>query len=154
MKEIPLNHGKVALVDDEDYVNLSKYKWRARNPYKQLWYAVRDSSRKLGKPRTISMHVEIMGTPKGRDTDHINGDGLDNRRENLRVCTHRENGQNRHQIKTSKYPGVSWEKYRRKWRAAITVNGKTNHIGLFEVEEDAAVAYQQACENLNIEAMS
>lgn len=144
MKEILLTQGKVALVDDEDYPELSKFKWYAHKDYNTL-YALRKSSRVNGKQHTIPMHSVILGTPKGMETDHINGNGLDNRRENLREVTTRENAQNRHTPKTSKYPGVTWHKQRGKWQANIRVAGKLNYLGLYGDEETAGIVYAMAC---------
>ncbi len=96
------------------------------------------------------MHAVIVGTPKGMQTDHINGNGLDNRRENLRVVTHRKNAQNRHTPKSSKYPGVTWHKSARKWQAQIRVAGKKHHLGLYEDEETAGIVYAMACTSVNM----
>jgi hypothetical protein len=145
MKEIPLTQGKVALVDDEDYSELSKYKWYAHKNC-NTWYAERRSSKINGKQGLIKMHVAVAGTPKGMETDHVNGNGLDNRRENLHAVTHRENLQNLHNPRTSKYPGVSWKKQHRKWRAQIQVNGKNHHLGYYDKEEAAYRRYQIACD--------
>ena len=147
MKEIQLTQGKVAIVDDEDYPELLKYKWCA---YKggNTFYAARASPRDpiTHKSSLILMHAVIAGTPKGMETDHINGNGLDNRRENLRVATRRENMQNWHPPKTSRFPGVNWDKGAQKWRAQIEVNGKNHHLGLYSDEDAAARRYQIACD--------
>jgi hypothetical protein len=144
MKEIPLTQGKIALVDDEDFPELSKYRWYAHKD-DNTWYAERHSPKIDGESHKIKMHRVIAGTPKGVDTDHINGDGLDNRRENLRIVTHRINQQNRHESKTSKYPGVSWDRRKRKWRADIRIGGKRRHLGLYPDEEIAGIVYTKAC---------
>jgi hypothetical protein len=145
-KEIPLTQGKVALVDDDDYPELSKHKWCALYQGKNRWYAVR-SKRGRGGQITFRMHMVIMGTPQGMDTDHINGDGLDNRRENLRVVTHKGNMQNIHVPKSSKYPGVCWSASNKKWRSSTMINGEIYHIGYFKNEERAAMAYLKVCKN-------
>lgn len=97
-KSIPLTRGKIALFDDEDYEELSKYKWFITKVY---------ASRHSGN-KTVYMHREIMKTPENMETDHINGDVLDNRRENLRICTRQENARNIRGISsnTSGYKGV------------------------------------------------
>lgn len=146
MREIPLTQGKVALVDDEDYPGLSKHRWYAhknRNKY----YAMRNSPRDhiTHKRSLICMHAVIAGTPKGMDTDHINGNGLDNRRCNLRIVTARQNQQNQNIQKSSKYPGVHWQKDARKWRAQIRVNGKQQYLGYYDDEETAGIVYAMAC---------
>jgi hypothetical protein len=139
VKEMPLTKGKVALVDDEDYIELSKYKWGLYTSSKNLFYATRHDGQK-----TIAMHRAIMNTPAGMETDHINGNGLDNRKENLRIVTRRENQQNRHGFKTSNYPGVS--KVKNRWTAHIHINKKQNYLGSFKDEEKAARRYRIACD--------
>jgi hypothetical protein len=146
-KEISLTQNKVALVDDEDYTELSKHKWFASKIGDKYYYAQRHSHKDpvTHKSTTIQMHSVILGTPKGMETDHINGNGLDNRRENLRVVTCRENQQNRHTSKSSIYPGVSWHERTHKWQARIRIKGKEKYIGLFEEESEAAKSYRIAC---------
>jgi|6_EtaG_2_1085325.scaffolds.fasta_scaffold08028_3 hypothetical protein len=147
MKKIKLSQGKYALVDDEDFEYLNNYKWSALKDNK-TYYAVSsliiDPVTK--KKKAIKMHRVIMKTPKGMDTDHINGDGLDNRRENLRVCTHAENSRNRgiNKNNTSGYKGVYWKKDRKKWAAQIRNNGKVVGLGGFDRKEQAYAAYCQA----------
>ena len=146
MREIPLTRGKVALVGDTDYLELSKYKWYAKKAG-NIFYAVRNSPTVGGKRCQIRMHAAIAGIPpKGMETDHINGNGLDNRRENLRVVTTRENQQNRHMKKSSRFPGVSWEEWRQKWKAQIAVNRKNHNLGRYNSEEAAARRYRIACD--------
>lgn len=155
MREIPLTRGHVALVDDEDYEALAKYKWQARARRMRngavVWYAGRSEPRP-GR-RVILMHRQIMGEPAGMDVDHKRGDGRDNQKENLRVATRSQNAQNHrfpHLGKTSRHPGVSWHKTREKWVAYIRAGerkggrAKTIYLGLFEREEDAAAAYRAA----------
>ena len=95
-KIIELTQGKSCIVDDEDFEFLNKWKWQAwKSPYGTVWYALR-SVKILGTRRsnTIRMHRVIMGDPFGLEIDHKNHDGLDNRRENLRICTKAQNQQN------------------------------------------------------------
>ena len=149
MKEIPLTHGKVALVDDEDYPELSKFKWYAHKMGTKIsnkWYATRAPTCGIGRQLTLRMHTVILGTQQGLEIDHINGNGLDNRRENLRAVTRRENCQNLHIPKTSKFPGVDWNKYHRKWRATIRFAGKKRFLGYYDSEEAAARRYRIACD--------
>lgn len=146
MKEIPLTQKKSALVDDEDYPELSKYRWHVAKQRTGNYYAIRNSPRENGKQQTIRMHRVILGTPTGMDTDHINGNGLDNRRENLRIVTARGNAQNLHIPKTSKYVGVSWDDPNRKWVARIKIREKCRNLGYFDDEKDASAAYARACE--------
>lgn len=103
MKKIPLTQGKFALVDDEDFDVLNKFKWCCNN-----WgYAMRNIQRN-GIKSAIIMHREIMNTPKGMDTDHIDHNKLNNQKNNLRICTRRENQRNRKKNVngTSKFKGV------------------------------------------------
>jgi hypothetical protein len=142
MKEIPLTRGKVAIVDDEDYDELAKHKWHAYFDG-QYWYAVGYAS----GHRDVRMHRALTNAPPGMEVDHINHDGLDNRKSNLRVCTNSQNQGNRavpSYLKSSKYKGVSWHKKARKWTAYIRQNYRWKYLGLFVSEEDAARAYDEA----------
>jgi hypothetical protein len=153
MKTIPLTQGKAAFVDDADYERLSQHKWCAMSA-PRTFYAVRNASRKTNKPRLIYMHREILAEAvEGVEVDHINGDGLDNRRENLRAATRSENERNcRKQLGTSsRFKGVSWKADHRAWRARIWIpnllgvgRGRGFDLGYFSTEEDAARAYDTA----------
>lgn len=147
MKEIILSQGKVALVDDEDFEWLSKWKWSTQwAPHN--YYAVRTEYGE--KNKTVYMHREITHPPNNLDIDHINHNGLDNRRENLRFCTTAQN--THHQIKrdghTSGFKGIYWNKRKKKWQAKIrlTANGISKQIflGLFDSEIHGALAYDEA----------
>jgi hypothetical protein len=142
-KQISLTQGLFALVDDADFEWLNQHKWCALKE-RNTFYAVRTSKTVNGKRTTIYMHIEIIGRKEGLMTDHINGNGLDNRRENLRHVTHRQNGQNRHDETTSKYPGVYWYKRDKKWTASIRINGRRKYLGYFINEADASAAYYRA----------
>jgi hypothetical protein len=141
MKTIPLTQGKVAIVDDEDYEELNKYKWHADDST-GLWYAKRNVGIE-GKRTTIKMHRQLMGFPEGKEIDHINHDGLDNRRENLRVCTHGQNQRNhlRRKDNTSGLIGVSWHTIAKKWRAYIQKDKTLIHIGYFNDKTEAGHAF-------------
>lgn len=138
MKRIELTKGQHALVDDADFEFLNQWKWRLSN----RGYAVR-GERKNGIYKTIFIHRELLATPEGFITDHINGDCLDNRRSNLRVVTHRQNAMNRQKdVKTiSQFKGVSFYKKLNKWGAHIFHNNRLRYLGLFEQEHHAALAY-------------
>ncbi len=139
MKTIPLTQGKVAIVDDEDYEELSKYNWSALRGGSGVYYARRKKDKKM-----LIMHRIILNAKYGEMVDHINHNGLDNRKENLRICTNSQNQMNRKRnIGVSKYKGVHWSKHSNKWRARITKNGKNAHLGLFGSEKDAARAYNK-----------
>jgi len=146
-RRIPLTHGKYAIVDTDDYDWLSKYKWyvvKGGNTF----YAVRGQWSKTQKRRlTISMHRIIIDVPEGMFVDHINHNGLDNRKANLRLATPADNARYARYPKintSSKYRGVWYIKQRKKWRATIVVNRKRKHLGYFKHEIDAARAYDQA----------
>lgn len=135
MKKIELTKGKFAIVDKEDYDELIKNSWFV-NGGRTNTYA----SRASGKD-AVMMHRQIMGIHKSdnRQVDHINHDGLDNRKENLRVCTRSENLRNKRLYKGSKsrYIGVDYKKDRGRWRARLTVGGRVIEGGTFKTEEEA-----------------
>lgn len=146
MKHIPLTQGQQAIVDDADFDWLNRWKWRALKSGK-TFYASRAVQRGLRR-KTIYMHRFILGLGDGdtREADHIKGDGLDNRRSNLRIATHAENSANRRLSKnnTSGYNGVSWRKREKKWRAQIKVGQKHISLGRYDDPIDAARAYDKA----------
>lgn len=149
MKKIPLTKGKFAIVDDEDYEWLNKYKWQA-DKIGNTYYAVRVVSQR-GDRQKIYMHRCIMGAIRGQEIDHRNGNGLDNKKNNLRFCTRKQNLQNQKPHNgSSKYKGVSWFKWEAggKWRAKIQINYKTIHLGLFNDETDAAKAYDEKAKEI------
>jgi len=141
MKEIPLTQGKVALVDDEDYPSIMGHKWYASNN-RFTYYAVTNVPGVTRRQYTLRMHRLILNPPKGKEIDHINGNGLDNRRENLRIVTRRQNTQNRHESKSSKYVGVCSNKRGKKWTADVGIGSYRAHIKVFDNEERAALAYR------------
>lgn len=147
MCEIPITKGYSTIVDEDDYHFLMKWKWHACLSGDRV-YAMRNSKTKNGKRHHIMMHRIINKTPDGMDTDHINGNGLDNRRSNLRNATRTQNQWNRRENKkgASKYKGVYWHKQHRKWIASIQVGKIRFHLGLFINELDAANAYAERAE--------
>jgi len=144
---IPLTQGKFAIVDAADYDWLSSFKWHAHK-VKRTFYAAR-GIRLDGKQRQDRMHRVIMGAGDDHIIDHINRDGLDNRRANLRLCTLSENARNTHSRKgaSSAYIGVSWHKRSGKWLARLKVAGRDKYLGVFYCEADAAHAYDAAARN-------
>jgi len=149
MKEIQLTQERVVLVDDEDYEKLNKFKWFAQKST-HTFYANRNSPRINGKRYLILMHHEVIGKPpKGFETDHRSGNGLDNQKENLHHVTHRQNTQNRkNENSSSKYPGVCWNRLREKWVARIEINGISKHLGVFTNERKAFEAYKYAVKSI------
>lgn len=146
MKEILLNHGKVTTVDDEDFERLNQFKWWAHRDG-NTWYAQRHSPMIDGKRKNILMHREILNIPNGIKGDHRNGNGLDNRKGNLRLSTSQQNAHNRkHPQKNNKLgiKGVCWRKDVRKFQAQIGFNGKVIYLGCFNVLGDADSAYRIA----------
>ena len=142
MKTITLTQGKKAVVDDEDFIWLSSWKWFAIRDVDRF-YAARNS-----KKRLVRMHRSLMNPTYSMDVDHINGNGLDNRRENLRVCSRRENARNsRKRCKgSSMFKGVCLDRQYGTWRASVRFNRKLINIGRFRNEEEAARAYDNAAE--------
>jgi hypothetical protein len=145
-RRIYLGEGEWAIVDPQDYYWLGKFKWifwgGGRNPY-----AVREVKIEPKKTKRVYLHRAIMKAPKRRLVDHRNGDGLDNRRANLRLATHSQNAINRPKRKSktsSKYRGVFFSKPRGKWGAVIRLHYKQKWLGVFKNEIDAARAYDTA----------
>jgi hypothetical protein len=141
MKEIKLPKGFTAMVDDDDFERLSAFSWLVRKASK-LVYAVRHE-RINGKIVWHYMHREILNPPNSAKIDHIDRNGLNNTRSNLRLCSHKENMWNRSGSSnaSSKYKGVYLDKIRGKWGARIMVNGNPIRIGNFYSEKVAALAY-------------
>ena len=152
MKEIPLTKGYKAIVDDEDFERLSGWKWHAMNAARTRVYAA-TSRIKNGVRVHMTMHRMLMAPllAAGMEVDHINGDGLDNRRCNLRICTRAENARNNRTPCTNRsgFKGVSFYKRRGVWRSHITVNGKFHHLGYFSTAENAHAAYCEAAKRLH-----
>jgi len=146
-RRIPLTRGKFAIVDPEDYHRLRKYKWHV-NKSVHTFYAVHSLTNGRNAPRkNLQMHRLVINVPPDCFCDHINHNGLDNRKANLRIVTHTQNVWNRRKFKSyslSKYKGVDWSKDMKRWRARILVNGKRIYLGSFKSELDAAKAYDRA----------
>lgn len=140
MRKIKLKDGRYALVDNEDYELVSKYRWYATVKERQTNYL---SSNINGT--TIMMHRLIMGARKGQTLDHINHNGFDNRKENLRFCTQKQNCMNKSQARKNngiKYKGVYHANG--KFRVCIRSDGRTIHLGTYECQRDAAIIYNGA----------
>jgi len=142
MKEIALTKGYVALVDDEDYEWLMLRKWRAYVGNSTNLYA-----RGKANGKQVAMHRFILGLSKGdSDVDHINGNSLDNRKENLRLCEHSQNTKNacRRKDNTSGFKGVNKHNQIDKFVCRISVDGKRLYLGCFDTAEQAATQYDLA----------
>lgn len=142
MAQITLSTGDVVLVDDDDVRLLSGYRWYLHAPKAaNVRYAAANIKDDSGKRRTVGMHRLLMEPGKGFEVDHINGNGLDNRRSNLRIVTRRQNLQNQRKAcaTASRYRGVY--RNRGRWCARITLDYKAFYLGSFASEEAAAAAY-------------
>ena len=143
-KQIPLTQGKFAIVDDDVYEWASELKWHAVHK-RNSFYVARSVGRWPHQAR-VYLHREILNAPTGVVVDHVDGDGLDNRRVNLRLASNAENCRNRgHNANNgSGYKGVCWSRDDAKWKAQIMINGKQVYLGLFESQEAAARIYDKA----------
>lgn len=152
-RKIQLSQGKVTLVDNSDYEFLNRWKWSAfRRQRCTTFYVVRNAPQAAGR-RNIYMHRILLGLQdpetgeslSDREGDHRNGNGLDNRRVNLRALTHKQNAYNqrRGRTRSSRYKGVS-KLPNGRWRAQIKVNYRQVFLGHFRREDDAAHAYDVA----------
>lgn len=138
--EIKLTKNKVTLIDDEDAERVLELKWHVSRSGSGIDYAGHTKKIHGG---VILLHRYLLDAPDGMFVDHINGDTLDNRKSNLRICTHKENLRNQRTPKNnnSGFKGVMWYKRISKWRAYIRVDKVQFHLGYFETKEDAALAY-------------
>jgi hypothetical protein len=146
---IPLTKGYEALIDAEDVPLVEGWNWFSvvRN---YTVYAARATKRQ-GKPVTIMLHRAILGASGRARVDHLSGNGLDNRRVNLRPATASENGWNRgrNSNNSSGFKGVWWAKHVGKWQALITAGGRREYLGLFDSPEAAHAAYSEAAKRLH-----
>ena len=146
MREIQLSAGRgVVLVSDEDYQELSAFKWYLHS----AGYAYR-AKKVAGKQTNYLMHREIMKPETGLVVDHKDGNRLNNQRGNLRIVSMSQNGCNKPVVAgTSKLRGVSWHASKGKWRAVIKLDRKSRHVGYFATEQEAASAYARAAAELH-----
>ena len=148
MKKIPLTQNKFALVDDEDFETVSKFKWYAAKRGLRLFYAVRTD-----RQRKVYMHREILGLRPGGvwDGHHFDGCGLNNQRSNLARATTSQNiagHRDKSAEASSRFRGVGWDGSRKKWRAQTKFGGKSLFLGRFQSEVEAAEAYDAAVRSL------
>jgi hypothetical protein len=154
MKKIKLTRGKFAIVDDEDYEELNKYKWIVTDSNRsKTFYAARYVGKNENgiyllehRKKVVKMHSILMNTPKGMTVDHINCNGLDNRKKNIRLCSFAENKRNSSLSKnnSSGYKGVSWHNTMRKWRARISFKNNLIVLGYFFNKKEEASTYNEA----------
>lgn len=148
MKEIKLTQGKSVLVDDDDYEWLMQWKWYASKNGNNHFYAIRKTPRKDGR-KTVLMHREIMRPPIGKEVDHIDNNGLNNQKCNLRICTPQQNKLYRSPSSKSGYLGVSTSTSGRYITARISKSGTVYNLGTFKTNEEAALAYDQKARELH-----
>lgn len=151
-REIPLTQGQVAIVDETNYRALAAYKWYAYwSPSNKTYYARRNQTEKGGKRVTVLMHRVVLSAQAGKEIDHINGNGTDNRKTNLRVATCSQNCQNQTAKASNKcgFKGVCLHPRNRNWVAKIMREGRSYHIGVFDTPEEASAAYAEAAKRLH-----
>lgn len=144
MKEIQLSQGKVALIDDDDFERVNQFKWSfgVSKRDKTIYVKRRDWSKK----EYIKLHRFILNAPKNKQVDHIDGNGLNNQKSNLRLCSQSENKRNSkiYSNNTSGYKGVTFSRSNSKWIARVMVNKKYVNFGSYKTKEEAAIAYNNA----------
>lgn len=135
--------GEEIKVDSEDYDKLIEFNWNCHNGYPRTYRRRKEEGNKL---KSTTIHQLILNIPTGFVCDHINHNLLDNRKENLRICTIQQNSKNRTRSKTSKstYLGVTYHKRAKRYQAQIRTNKKRIYLGCFKTEEAAARAYDEA----------
>ena len=153
-----MTQGKYAIVDPEDYERLNAHKWHASG-HGCKFYAERVAFVGEDKKRVyIKMHRQIVKVEDGKFVDHINHNGLDNRKANLRPATFAENNRNRRKVKInnfrSKYKGIYWEKKQKQWGVRIMTNRTSKYIGSYKDEIEAAKAYDKAAKKYHGEFAS
>lgn len=142
MKQIPLTQNKVALVDDDDFEIVNQFKWCFHQGYADRFTHYDDNK----KQHHISLHRFIMNAPVHLQVDHLDGNGLNNQKRNLRLATHQQNAFNSEVQKNSGtgYKGVTWRPSNNTFQCRIRKDNKRIHIGIFKTKEEAALAYNQA----------
>lgn len=151
---ITLTKGYTAVIDAADVPLVGGYNWYAKVSKKnRTVYAQRNERKSDGKQKTILLHRAILNPKNGELVDHRDHDGLNNRRQNLRICDDNENKWNtkKRLDNTSGFKGVHWVERDSKWSARITVNGYRKHLGYFNSPEEAHVAYCEASEKYHNE---
>ena len=141
----PIHRGEFVAIDDEDLPLVEPYYWAARRTNTSI-YAINGYHDGIYRP--LHMHRLILNAPKGLFVDHINGNGLDNRRCNLRLCTASQNQANRRRLPTNKTGHRGVCRVGVKWQAGIKKDGRSRHLGWFATAEEAGRAYDAAAKEL------
>ncbi len=147
--QIQLTRGFTAIIDAKDVHLVDGFNWQAMVCPRTV-YACR-TDRTSGKPKSVLLHRVIMGEPDGLDVDHVSGNGLDNRRLNLRLATKTQNNHNQRIRKdnTSGYKGVYLDAKSGKWRARVKIDGKQHNLGYHNTPEEAHAARCKAANELH-----
>jgi hypothetical protein len=149
---LALSRGYWSWIDEADYPRLSRFNWhindKKNGPSCKSGLYAQTSVAGYGK---LSLHTLIMDTPPGMVVDHINGDGLDNRRDNLRIVTPEQNHLNKSKRKyaSSKFKGVHWDSTRGGWLVKIKRQGAETYLGFFDSETEAALAYNEGAKMIH-----
>lgn len=153
MDFISLTKNKIAIIDSNMLQIINKNKWFAQHDSSiRNFYAARTMTIAPKKVVRILMHHMVVGKPlHGFVVDHINGDTLDNRRENLRIVTNRENSQNRSTHRNGRLVGATYVRKNNRWQSQIQIRGRRKYLGYFKTEEQAHCAYLNA---LNMEGLA
>lgn len=143
---VPLSRGFEAIIDAADAPLVAAFNWSAKLGRHTAYARRNDQSG--GRQANVLLHRFILGAPEGAQVDHVNGDGLDNRRANLRLASHSENLRNRrlNANSASGLKGVYWHKSSGRWAAQIQTNGRRKRLGLFDTPEAAHAAYCAAAQ--------
>lgn len=149
MAFITLTQNKIAIVDDEDYEKVSQYKWH----YSTKTRSVKGYAQRKIKNGDTYMHRFIMNCPKDKVVDHKDGDTLNNKKDNLRICSQSKNMMNKTIMSNNKsgYKGVHFHKLLGRWVAQIKVNDKVIHLGVFDTPEEAFIERNRAAEKYHEE---
>ena len=150
MRTIILARGEQVKVDDKDYEFLNQWKWHKSSKGYAVHRFHYPSSYKTPISKTVLMHRVLTFAKDGIQVDHINGDKLDNRKENLRLCNNSQNHMNKgvQSNSTTGYKGVSFEKSIGRYRAYLNLNGKRYNLKTWETPEEAALAYNEKAKEL------